>query len=149
MVCLVHPGALYKVVEGSFILNISFSFSRKLRAEIEESFNWQACFLLFLSAIYTSVNMYMLWKIWSVYSATGNQLVLMLLVICIVLELCLVLYTNWLASMDCIISNSTCLAAFMTYCLYRFTMRSVEPECTIDNFTISNLVIIFFNSKLE
>ena len=96
--------------------------------------------------MYTSVNIYMLWKIWVVYSNTGNQIILLLFFVCIALELALVLYTNWLASMDCIISNSTCLAAYITYCIYRYTMRSVEPECTIENFTISNMVIIFFNS---
>lgn len=130
-------------------LNVSFSFSRKLRDEIDSSFNLQAALLIFLSIMCTGINCYMLWRIWTIIGHTQDQIVTLLLILVLVAEVALLCYTMWLGAMDCNIANATWLAAYLTYCLYRYSMRSVEPECSIVNFTIGNMIYIFVNSMFH
>ena len=125
---------------------MSFSFSRKLRDEIDSSFNLQAALLLLVSGICTFLNCYMLWKVWITIGHTGDQIVTILFYSIILIELVLIIYTMWLAAIDCNIANATWLAMYLTYCLYRYSMRSVEPECSIGNFTIGNLLYNFLSS---
>ncbi len=136
----------YKLVEGTLMLNMSFNFSRKLRDEIEESFNWQAVLLIIMAIGFLSMNVYMLVMLWAIYAKTGDSWILIFTLISIGLGLFMITYTVWLGSLDCVITNAACLSMFCTYCIYRYAMRSVEPECAIHNFTIANMLGNFFGS---
>lgn len=130
------------------MLNISFNFSRKLRDEVEEKFNWQAGLMLMLSAGNIALNVYMLLKIWAVGGNPENSFLQILAGLCLALEVGLLAYTIGLAAVDCNIVNATCLSTYLTFCLYRYTMRSIDPECRVENFTVGNLIFVGFQSRL-
>lgn len=137
------------MIEGTLFLNMSFSFSRKIRNEIDDSFNFPAATLLLISLAFVGLNGYLLAHILTASTVYENGSFLASLAVVILLEVFIVIYTVKVGSNDCIITNATCAAAYLTYCMYRFYMRSLEPECTVEMFNAANLASDFLQSKDE
>jgi hypothetical protein len=116
-------GVGYKIMEGSLLLNMSFKFSRKMRAKFEEEVTREAVILLcfavgqFLLAILISWNIYM-----------NLDLAKTFIKLMFVLQTCasafIIVGTLSYAGNDCTVSNSTFYFLMSSFKLYTYFLFS-------------------------
>ena len=104
--------------------------------------------LLLFSGVFLGLNGYFLLQILLSGAVYENSSFMVSLGVVILLEVLIVIYTLKVGSNDCIITNATCAAAFLTYTMYRYYMRSLEPECTFENLNALNFASDFLYSRL-
>lgn len=85
---------------------------------------------------------------YDVYSRTGNSMILLGIGISVLLTVFVVAYTLYINSLDCVISNSSCLGMIVTYTMFRYTMSTLDPVCSVDNFKILSIFGTFLGSSL-
>ena len=141
-------GMGYKLIEGTLLLNVSFSVSRKLREEVEEGVNVQAVILIVVAAGNLLGSAYLLYRVWLVYSRTEEAHLLILMLVISIGQVLVIVYTVWLGAHDCVITNATCVGLFVSYCLYRYALRALDPECSLTQLSVAKVLGEFFSSKL-
>lgn len=132
-------GMLYKMVEGTMFMNIAFASSRKLRDGIEEKFNMNAFLIVLISAVEMGLNIYLVLKIWDLYTQTLDLFLFYFLGIVLALQAFILVYTTCYGKIDCTLSNSAATCLYLTYIVYRYSVRFLDAECDIYNMNFIEL----------
>lgn len=126
--------------EGSFLLNMSFKISRKLRQKIEDSINKQALILIIMALLEFSVAVFLNLEIYNFISKFKEEKFLLLsFSLNLMINAFVITLTSSLGGRDCVISNSCFFFLFSSFKIYSFFLFRKffrETQVTLFKFSV-------------
>lgn len=139
-------GISYKLLEGSFMLNVSFKFTRKMRNKFDQDITADALLLLFIVFVYIMFGSWFFYLMYQDFSKL-SYFIKSMFILQNVASLIILFGTMWYAGNDCTLNNSAFYFLMANFKLYTFYQLSTHMR--VSQLTFGTLLWDYFRCNIQ